>query len=148
MPYRDPEKQKEAQRNQMRQRRAGAKSKQAGVTSSPAVGATSSPTETIPTGSQGTATLELHSPPPRPAAHKPNKVPIDIYAPGAMWEFYEGKEGRPCFNNPFGRCCMDMRFPVTWKRFYCGFDWKGCNYFKGAENGFKQLVLAESYIST
>jgi hypothetical protein len=144
MPYKDPEAQKKAQKELMRQRRAQAKLK-AGENLPPAIPGQS----VIPPK----ASLEPNTPAPasRTSIHvKPSKeYQVDWKArakeprpqyrqegfissqdiPENYWSRFPGQAGRPCFNDARYSCCYDLNFPVSWERSYCpGHPDKPCGY--------------------
>ena len=132
MSYKDPEKQREAQRTLMRQRRAAAKGKPLSTEGhiSPSASGESSPPD-INTFVQASQTE------PRPATQaikSPGKwndhkyQNVDGTPPKGFWTRFPGQNGRPCFNVEGYLCCYDLNFPVTWARTYCLSLPSGCNY--------------------
>lgn len=108
MPHKDPEAQKKAMRELMRQRRAQAKVKTAGDNLPPVPGQSISPLAKAldePNAPPAPATI----PKPQPEMSETEKF-WQVMGIKNVWPKYPGKEGYPCANG-LGRCCL----PLMWE---------------------------------
>lgn len=133
MPFKDPEKQRQAQKELMRQRRARSKEQTAGSSGAPPVDSDSPPESNSLPQSASSVSKALPAPSqPGPAAKSLYDISPEFKpgVPGCMWKKFPWERSRKCFNAD-GQCCYDLEFPVPWERTYCPNEHPlNCEYFR------------------